>query len=76
MPPEQFKKIIEIGDVNKDGFITVADVTALVDILLGKDNIEPYMYDHVAANVDDDDRITITDVTALVNIILGKENGE
>ncbi|MCR5130014.1 MAG: carbohydrate-binding domain-containing protein [Prevotella sp.] len=61
-----------IGDVNKDGFVTIADVTALVNIILGKDNSEPYLYDHEAADVNTDETITIADVTALVNIILGK----
>lgn len=61
-----------IGDVNRDGFITIADVTALVNIILGKDNVEPYAYDHYAADVNGDGSITIPDVTALVNIILGK----
>ncbi|MBP5514249.1 MAG: hypothetical protein J6Y04_05700 [Bacteroidaceae bacterium] len=60
------------GDVNKDGQITIADVTALVNIILGKDNIEPYQYDHQAADVNEDNSTTIADVTALVNIILGK----
>lgn len=61
-----------LGDVNRDGFITIADVTALVDILLGKDDVEPYTYDHTAADVNADDAITIADVTALVNILLEK----
>ena len=61
------------GDVNRDGQATIADVTALVNIILGKavegdDN----NYDFKAANVNEDDHITIADVTALVNIILGK----
>ncbi len=62
------------GDVNKDGSVTIADVTALVNIILGKDNTEPYQYDHEAADVNRDEGITIADVTALVNIILGKTN--
>lgn len=60
------------GDVNRDGSVTIADVTALVNIILGKDNVEPYQYDHSAADVNMDGTITIADVTALVNIILGK----
>ena len=60
------------GDVNRDGYITIADVTALVNIILGKDNVQPYKYDHDAADVNEDGPITIADVTALVNIILGK----
>lgn len=33
---KEFGDIVEIGDVNKDGTITIADVTALVNIILGK----------------------------------------
>ncbi|MCR5131102.1 MAG: dockerin type I repeat-containing protein [Prevotella sp.] len=62
-----------IGDVNGDGSVTIADVTALVNIILGKDNVQPYAYDHNAADVNGDESITIADVTALVNNILGKQ---
>ena len=60
------------GDVNRDGSITIADVTALVNVLLGKDDAEPYAYDHEAADANADGSITIADVTALVNILLVK----
>ena len=60
-----------IGDINRDGDITIADVTALVNIILGKDD-QQQLYNHDAADVNDDGDITIADVTALVNIILGK----
>ena len=63
-----------VGDVNGDGGVTIADVTALVNIILGKDNVEPYQYNHDAADVNGDESVTIADVTALVNIILGKTN--
>ena len=62
-----------LGDVNRDMNITIADVTALVNIILGKDNVEPYIYDHKAADVNQDNTISIPDVTSLVNIILGKQ---
>ena len=62
------------GDVNKDKRITIADVTALVNIILGKDDTPPYVYDHGAADVNVDKKVTIADVTALVNIILGKKS--
>lgn len=65
------KKLL-IGDINYDGLITIADVTALVNIILGKDNGEPYEYNHKAADVNGDKVISVADVTALVNIILGK----
>ena len=60
------------GDVNKDGTISIADVTALVNIILGKDDGETPQFDHSAADVNEDGSVSIADVTALVNIILGK----
>ncbi len=63
---------IILGDVNRDNAITIADVTALVNIILGKDD-EEQLYSHVAADVNEDGDITIADVTALVNLILGKD---
>lgn len=56
-----------IGDVNRDGSITIADVTALVNIILGKTT----EYSSELADVNQDNAITIADVTALVNMILG-----
>ena len=64
------KKPVQLGDVNNDGEITIADVTALVNIVLGKDT--EGLYNHLAADVNQDDDITIADVTALVNRLLGK----
>ena len=63
------------GDVNKDGYQTIADVTALVNIILGKATPDTNPdYDFDAADVNGDGGVpTIADVTALVNIILGKE---
>ena len=61
-----------LGDVNKDDQVSIADVTALVNIILGKDDDMPHVYNHTAADVNGDKTITIADVTALVNIILGK----
>ncbi len=55
------------GDVNLDGRVTIADVTALVNIILGKASES-----HGVADINDDGSVTIADVTALVNIILGK----
>ena len=56
-----------IGDVNLDGQVTIADVTALVNIILGKATDQ-----YGVADINDDEQVTIADVTALVNIILGK----
>ncbi|MCR5131645.1 MAG: hypothetical protein K6C10_09340 [Prevotella sp.] len=57
----------KLGDVNADGEVTIADVTALVNIILGKSKDL-----FGTADVNTDGGITIADVTALVNIILGK----
>ena len=71
---EEPEDLFRLGDVNTDGSVTIADVTALVNILLGEDDAEPHVYDHVAADVNGDGSITIADVTELVNIILSKPN--
>lgn len=55
------------GDVNIDGSVSIADVTALVNIILGKEEDEFGM-----ADVNEDGEVTIADVTTLVNIILGR----
>ena len=69
----RYAKATLLGDVNRDGSVTIADVTALVNIILGKDNVQPYKYDHDAADVNTDKGITIADVNALVTIVLGKD---
>jgi hypothetical protein len=61
---------IMTGDVNHDGTLTITDVTALVSIILGKDNTLPHCYDHTAADVNGDQNVTIADITALVNLLL------
>ena len=60
---------ILIGDVNGDKQVSIADVTMLVNIILGKTTEG---FDTKVADVNGDEQITIADVTALVNIILGK----
>ena len=67
------KKTKLIGDVTRDGIIDISDVTATVDIILGKDDAEPYLYDHEAADMNKDGIIDISDVTALVDYVLGRE---
>jgi hypothetical protein len=57
-------------DINGDDLITIADVTALVNIILGKSTEGQFRPQ--AADVNGDGLVTIADVTALVNIILGK----
>ena len=53
------------GDVNHDGHVNIADVTALIDHLLGSGNVCT-----TCANVNGDESINIADVTALIDILL------
>ena len=66
---ENFKTIVaieDVGDVNGDGTVSIGDVTALIDILLGGDlDRVPY------CDVNLDGSVTIADVTALIDILLG-----
>ena len=57
------------GDVNQDGYVTAADITALYDILLG--NSTNYME---TADVNGDGNVTAADITAVYNVLLGVEN--
>ena len=54
------------GDVNEDGEVTIADVTSLIDYLLGTDEIN-----EAAGDLNGDNNVTIADVTALIDILLG-----
>ena len=56
-----------LGDVNEDGYVTIADVTTLIDYLLGA---TPSPFNSAAADVDSNGNISIADVTALIDLIL------
>ena len=56
-----------LGDVNGDGEVTIVDVVALVNVILGN---AADIYN--AADVNSDEKVTIVDVMALVNLIIGK----
>ena len=58
-----------LGDINYDDNVDTADLIALVAILLGKDDVEPYLYNHAAADVNGDTVISLSDVTTLMNIL-------
>ncbi|MBQ6080551.1 MAG: N-acetylmuramoyl-L-alanine amidase [Muribaculaceae bacterium] len=57
-----------VGDVNCDQRLSIADVTALIDYLLGNES-EPFNPD--AADVNHDNHTSIGDVTALIDLLLG-----
>lgn len=55
------------GDVNKDNVVNIADVTALIDYLLGADATNINLD---AADVNGDETVNIADVTALIDKLL------
>ena len=58
--------VYDVGDVNHDGAVSIKDVTALIDCLLGyEDSACP-----ICADVNLDSAITIKDVSALIDILL------
>ena len=61
------------GDINDDGQQSIADITALVNRLLGKQEQSSKLF-IPSADVNGDSSTTIADVTELVNILLGKGN--
>jgi len=67
-----FGQIVEdifMGDVNRDLEVNIADVNAVIDILLGGND------DTTAADVNGDGEINIADVNVLIDIILsGNQN--
>lgn len=71
--PSLYEEVL-MGDVNRDGTLSIADVTALVNIILGKTPAgdAASQYDLDAADVNFDGAVSIADVTSLVNTILGK----
>ena len=56
-----------MGDVNGDGEVNIADVNAVIDIILGG-NVDADTRDR--ADVNEDGEINIADINAVINIIL------
>ena len=54
-----------LGDVNGDGYLTMADVSALVDFIMGKN---PSPFDKKLADVNKDGDINVADVTELLKV--------
>ncbi|MBP5687944.1 MAG: hypothetical protein J6X22_04795 [Muribaculaceae bacterium] len=59
------------GDVNSDGVVTAADVTAIYDVLLGND----YTFE-ATADVNNDNAVTAADITEVYDILLGNVTPE
>ena len=52
------------GDVNNDGEVNIADINAIIDVILGGGN-------NASADVNNDGEINIADVNVIIDIILG-----
>ena len=61
-----------MGDVNRDGGISITDVLLCVDHILGGN---PANFSISLADLNNDDDVTITDVLAIVDLILNGGNG-
>lgn len=57
----------EFGDVNRDGFVNIGDVTNLIDYLLSGDDTQISM---ISADTNRDGNVSIGDVTALIDYLL------
>ncbi len=55
----------ELGDVNHDHAVNIADVTSLIDYLLNDASLAP-----AEANVNGDEDVNISDVTTLIDMLL------
>ena len=58
-----------LGDVNLDGAVTAADITALYDILLGTISLDDQLI--YLADVNRDGTLTAADITLIYDILLG-----
>lgn len=68
-PWKKFRDIFEVGDVNEDGFVNIADVVAIVNHILGTENGK---FNELIADVNGDGSITIADVVLIVSFLLGE----
>ncbi len=57
---------VVVGDVTDDGEVDIADVNAIINMMLGKQEKTD------AADVTEDGNVDIADVNAVINIMLGK----
>ena len=55
-----------LGDITGDGVVDIADVNAVINMMLGKE------VPTTAADVTGDENVDIADVNAIINIMLGK----
>ena len=59
------KNASQRGDINGDGLVNVADVTALIQIVLNSTPV-----DHSVADLSGDGQVNVADVTTLIQLVL------
>lgn len=59
-----------LGDVNNDGFVSIGDVTTLIDHLLNNTYVESADFSPANADLNGDNKISIGDVTILIEWLL------
>ena len=57
-----------LGDLNGDGIVDVSDVNIMIDMVLGKQEVNLS-----TADLNDDGKIDVSDVNKLIDIVLGKD---
>ena len=62
------------GDVNRDGSVSIADVTTLIDHLLSNDFEDSENFSYANSLINDDETVSIADVTALIDLLLAGGN--
>ncbi len=65
----ELQPLVNQGDVNNDGQVTISDVTVLIDYLLGDVSSS---FSFVNADMNHDNSISIGDVTALIDMLLNQ----
>ena len=56
------------GDVNQDGEVSVADVNAVIDVILGSDDDEELRH---RADVNRDSEVSVADINSVIDVIMG-----
>ena len=62
---------VKLGDVDKSGEVSLRDLPALIDLLLGNDPTK-VKYNHGAADVDENKSTNVSDVDSLIEILMSK----
>lgn len=61
-----YQEVLTTGDINGDGVVDIADVNAVINMMLGKEQSSP------KADVNGDGNVDIGDVNIVINMMLGK----